>query len=178
LLHVYGRGGIHLPIDMLVLLSTSDLRLAVYGMRWLYGVLRFLHLFGMASFFGLIMLLELNRLGMFAAGTLQSAKLPVLRIMNPAFALTTVTGVALFLYDPIGVGLHTMFLPKLALVVLGYAHARWIQRVPVIRTRMSAKRASAAVALIIWVLVIGCSTWNHIERPFNPADVHRMDRRD
>jgi hypothetical protein len=33
------------------------------------------------------------------------------------------------------------------------------------------------VALSVWVLVIGCSTWNEVERPLNPADVHRIDPR-
>jgi hypothetical protein len=82
----------------------------------------------------------------------------------------------LFLYDPIGVGLHTMFLPKLVLVVLGVVHAWYIERLTVMR-RPPWRRLSAGAALIVWVLVIGCSTWNAVERPLNPADVHRADPR-
>ncbi len=173
---VYGSGWPHLPVDFLVALATSGLRLALYGVRPLYGGLRFLHLLGMAGFLGMLLLIEVKRLGLFASASIQSARLPVVRLMNLAFALTVATGIALFLYDPIGVGLHTMFLPKLLLISLGLLHAHVIERTPAMRYP-SLKRASAAAALAIWVLVIGCSTWNAVERPLNPADVHRRDPR-
>jgi hypothetical protein len=96
--------------------------------------------------------------------------------MNWAFVLTVIAGIMLFLYDPIGVGLHTMFLPKLVLITVGLAHAYFIERLPAMR-RPTARRSSALFALSVWVLVIGSSTWNAVERPLNPADVHRIDPR-
>jgi hypothetical protein len=173
---VYGSGFVHLPVGLLVWLATSDLRLLMYGLRPLYWVMRFLHLLGMAGFLGMILLLEVKRLGFFPAASIQSARLPILSLMNWAFAVTVTTGLVLFLYDPIGVGLHTMFLPKLVLIVLGLLHAYYIERTPAMR-RPGLRRASAATALAIWVLVIGASTWNAVERPYNPADVHRLDPR-
>jgi hypothetical protein len=67
-----------------------------------------------------------------------------------------------------------MFLPKLLLIVLGLLHAYGIERMPAMR-HQALRRASAVVALLIWTLVIGASTWNAMEQPFNPADVHRQD---
>jgi hypothetical protein len=37
--------------------------------------------------------------------------------------LTVVIGLGLFLYDPIGIALHVMFLPKFVLIALGLVHA-------------------------------------------------------
>jgi len=174
---VYGSGGFHLPVALLVALATSDLRIAVYGLRWLYGITRFLHLLGMAGFLGMILLLEVKRLGFFPAASFQEARLPIVALMNVAFAVTLVSGLALFFYDPIGVGLHTMFLPKLILICAGLLHATTLERMKALRTP-KLRRLSAGAALTIWVLVIGCSTWNAVERPFNPADVHRLDPRE
>ena len=174
---VYGTGLPHLPASFLVALATSDFRLWMYGNRAVYGTFRFLHLLGMAGFLGMLMLLEVKRLGFFAGSTLQSARLPIVRLMNWAFVVTLVAGIMLFLYDPIGVGLHTMFLPKLVLIAIGLFYAYFIERLPALRGP-AARRGSAAFALTVWVLVIGCSTWNAVERPFlNPADVHRIDPR-
>lgn len=173
---VYGSGGIHLPIGMLVALADNPLRLWVYGFRPLYGVTRFLHLLGMAGFLGMILLLEVKRLGFFATASIQAARLPIVALMNLAFGLTVLSGLALFLYDPIGVGLHTMFLPKLLLIVAGLIHAYAIEPMPALRSAL-ARRGTATLALALWVLVIGCSTWNAVERPLNPADVHRLDPR-
>jgi hypothetical protein len=173
---VYGSGWVHLPGGMLAWLATTDLRLWVYGLRPVYGATRFLHLFGMAGFLGLLMLLEVMRLGVFPGASLEPVRRPVVQLMNLTFVLTVATGILLFLYDPIGVGLHTMFLPKLVLVVLGVVHAWYIERLTVMR-RPPWRRLSAGAALIVWVLVIGCSTWNAVERPLNPADVHRSDPR-
>jgi len=173
---VYGTGMPHLPASFLIALATSDFRLWMYGNRALYGTFRFLHLLGMAGFLGMLLLLEVRRLGFFAGSTLQGARLPILRLMNIAFVVTLAAGIMLFLYDPIGVGLHTMFLPKLVLIVVGLVHAYVIGRLPAMRVPLR-RRSSAAFALAVWVLVIGCSTWNAVERPFNPADVHRLDPR-
>jgi hypothetical protein len=173
---VYGSGWPHLPVDLLVWLATTQLRLWVYGLRPLYGAVRFLHLLGMAGFLGMLLLIEVKRLGFFPAASLQSARLPVVTLMNFAFGLTVLTGFGLFMYDPIGVGVHTMFLPKLVLITLGLIHAYGVERTPLMRNQ-ALRRLSAAIALLIWVLVMGASTWNAVERPLNPADVHRLDPR-
>ena len=173
---VYGNVWPHLPVELLAWLATTPLRLWVYGLRSFYGLFRFLHLLGVAGFLGMLLLIELKRLGFYPAVPLQSARLPILALMNAAFAVTVFAGVAIFLYDPIGVGLHTMFVPKLALIVLGLIHAYGIERAAAMR-RQSLRRPSAGFALTLWILVMGASTWNAVERPLNPADIHRADPR-
>ena len=170
---VYGWGLPHLSTELLVWLASSPLRLWVYGLRSVRGVFRFLHLLSMAGFLGML-LIEVKRLGFFRDASIQGARIPMLTLMNGAFAVTVLSGIALFLYDPIGVGLHTMFLPKLLLITLGLVHAYGIERLPAMRHPLL-RHASALIALALWSLVIGASTWNAIEQPLNPANVHRLD---
>jgi hypothetical protein len=175
-MNVYGSGsGFHLPVDFLVALASGGLHELAYGNRPLYGLMRFLHLLGMAGFVGTIMLVQIKRVGFFPSAKLHLAQSAVLRLMNISFGITLLTGIGLFLYDPIGVGLHTMFLPKLSLICIGLAQAYWFDRLPKIRNKPKIKRISAGIALALWILVIGCSTWNAVERPLNPADVHRLE---
>lgn len=154
---IYGAWTITLPVPLLAWLATTELRQAVAGMRVLYGVLRFLHLVGMAGFLGLLLALALHGLGLLAQGALGPARPVLARVLTLCFWSSIATGVCLFLYDPLGTGLHSMFLPKLVLVSAGYAFAR-------ARPRIS-PRATAWVSLAIWLAVIGASTWNKVERP-------------
>ena len=158
---IYGSGLPTLPLDLLTTLATSDLRMAVYGLRSLYGVTRYLHLIGMAVFVGMVVLLDLRGLGLFPPEVLAPIRARLGAVLRWSFWLTIATGLALFVYDPLGIGLHTMFLPKLVLVVLGYAHARTSRFLP------GPRRAHAVASLALWLLVIGASTWNHVERPVN-----------
>ncbi|MCW3475982.1 hypothetical protein [Limobrevibacterium gyesilva] len=162
---IYGTETITLPVGLLTALATSDLRMAVYGLRALYGVVRFLHLIGMAGFIGMVVILDLRGLGLFPAASLDPIRARLALVLRAAFWLTIATGIALFLYDPLGIGLHSMFLPKLLLVVLGYLHARVVQRHPAIRAVAARRRAAAFASLAVWLLVVGASTWNHVERP-------------
>jgi hypothetical protein len=173
---VYGNSWPHLPVSLLVWLATTEFRLWVYGLRPVYGAFRFLHLFGVAGFLGMLILIEVKRLGFFPGASFQAMRAPVLALMNSAFALTVLTGFALFVYDPIGVGLHTMFVPKMILIVIGLIHAHGVERTPLMRNQ-TLRRMSAAFALAVWTMVMGASTWNAVERPLNPADVHRVDPR-
>ena len=161
---IYGDETLTLPIAWLSAIATSDVRLAVYAMRGLYGALRFAHLVGMAVFVGMVVLLDLRGLGLFPAGALDAARPRLAAVLNTAFWCTIGTGVLLFLRDPLGVGLHSMFLPKLLLIVAGYCYGKGVRRLPMLRAA-GRRQAAAAVSLAVWLAVIGASTWNHVERP-------------
>ena len=171
---IYGTNTITLPLAWLAWLATSDLRLAVYALRGLYGVTRFLHLVSMASFVGMVIILDLRGLGLFPPAALDPVRRRLATVLKVSFWVTVATGVALFLRDPLGVGLHTMFLPKLLLVAAGYAFAQGVRRLPALRREGAVRRLGAAASLAIWVLVIGASTWNHVERPVRVNDALRM----
>src|SRR4051794_343524 len=117
---IYGSGTITLPLSWLTALATSDARMAVFGLRGLYGVVRFLHLVAMAGFVGMVVMLDLRGLGLFPPKALAPVRLRLGLVLRCCFWATIATGAGLFLYNPLGIGLHTMFLPKLLLVAGGY----------------------------------------------------------
>ena len=174
---VYGFGGIHLPAPWLAALAQSELRLWLYGFRPFYGAARALHLLGMAGFVGSVFLVDLKLLGLFPQAAIGPARSPLLALMHVSFGLAVLTGAGLFLYDPIGTGLHTMLLPKLLLIVLGLAHAHGLRRLQIARRARALTPALAALSLAIWTAVIGCATWNHVERPVSTAALRRMETR-
>ena len=162
----YGVGW-HLPLSWLAWLATTDLRLWVYEQRALYGVMRFLHLTGMAGFVGGAVVNEFRRVNASASAAVAPVRGSLVGLIHGSFAVVLITGLWLFLRDPLGMGLHTMFLPKLVLVFAGavYAHTG---RVLGVRSggRLS-RRAAALASVAVWFGVVGLSTWNHVERPVN-----------
>ncbi len=178
--NIAGTSLMTLPVWLLAALADSAPHLAIAGLRGLYGGLRFLHLAGMAGFVGMVAMLDLRGLGLFPPGSLDGVRGRLGLVLQGCFWVTVATGVALFLYDPMTIGLHSMFLPKLVLVTLGYAHARVVQRLPAVRRRAVLRRGAAGLSLAIWLLVIGASTWNHVERPAalaeaGPVSALRLD---
>lgn len=171
---IYWAESIRLPLGWLTALATSEVRLALWSMREVYGVVRFCHLVGMATFVGMVLLLDLRGLGLFPPGALEPVRTRLGLVLNVAFWVTIGTGLLLFLRDPVGTGLHSMFLPKLVLVVLGWMQATATRRLPLLRRSAGARQVGASVSLVIWLLVIGASTWNHVERPVRVGAALRL----
>ena len=166
-----------LPLWLLTAVAASESRMAadgfdnLYELNSLYWLLRFLHLASMAGFVGMVAMLDLRGLGLFPANSLDPIRARLALVLKVCFWLAITTGVVLFFRDPLEIGLHSMFLPKLLLVTLGYVHARVVQRSPAIRRRPWAKRLAAGASLAIWLLVIGASTWNRVEPSVNIAAI-------
>jgi hypothetical protein len=166
---VYSESWLMLPPAWLAWLATSEARLWLYDMRPLYGLLRFVHLAGTAGFVGTIVLMDVRLLGFFPEASLQAMRRPLVSVLHVSFLALVVSGVLLFLRDPLGVGLHSMFLPKLLLIVFGLIHAHGLRRVKPARRIGLLRRLAAGSSLAVWLMVIGASTWNHVERPINPV---------
>ncbi len=88
-------------------------------------------------------------------------------MLRGSLAVAIATGVALFLYDPVHVGSHAWFLPKLALLALALANAAAFHRggyaMALARdgtgTAMPTRaRLAGAVSLALWfgVMVFAC----------------------
>lgn len=166
---IYGSGTITLPLSWLTALATSDARMAVFGLRGLYGAVRALHLIAMAGFVGMVVLLDLRGLGLFPREALAPARARLGLVLKLCFWTTIASGLGLFVYNPLGTGLHSMFLPKLLLVAAGYALSKARRHGLLSR----APQLTAGVSLAIWLLVIGASTWNHVERPVRVGEALR-----
>lgn len=170
---VYSDTALVLPGDWLVWLATSAVRMTLYRMQGWHGPLRLLHVGGSAVFFGAIVLLDLRLLGVMGRDiALDALARIVLPVTHVSFAAAMLSGVLLFLYDPIQTGSHSWFLPKLLLIAAALANAAvfsFPKRIGLRRIGGGAltrhARLAGALSLILWAGVIATATANHEERP-------------
>src|SRR5258707_15310293 len=120
---VYSPYGIYLPTEFLVWLSSSAFRLYVYRLQEFHALFRLAHILSMAVFFGSILLLDLRLIGLSRDLALRQLAPHILPWTYVSFAVVMVSGVVLFLFDPIQIASHTWFLPKLLLILAGMLNA-------------------------------------------------------
>jgi hypothetical protein len=125
-----------------------------------------LHLVAVSGFVGGVVVNEFRRLSVSASVQVLPVRRSLLALMHGSFTVVLLTGLWLFLRDPLGMGMHTMFLPKLALICFGAVYAHFGRRGPALRGQ-GYRRGAALVSVVVWIGVVGFSTWNHVERPVN-----------
>ncbi len=152
---------IRIPAHALVALDWRPYHFALQPYHYL---VRTAHIVSMAAFFGGIGLLDLRLMGWRGTVPLRAFAEHVLPWLYATFALAAATGVALFLYDPVHVGSHAYWTPKLIAVALGLANAALFHRTSYVaalaaeaRMPLSA-RTAGALSLAFWTaaLVFAC----------------------
>lgn len=153
--------GLRIPSDALIALDWRPLHFALQPVHYL---LRMAHVLAMAAFFGGIATLDLCL--MRGAVSLRPFASHFQSYLYATFGVTVVTGVALFLYDPVHVGSHAYFTLKLVLIVLGLAnavlfHLTGYASALAADTRMPMQaRATGAVSIVLWIGVVVCACLN------------------
>jgi hypothetical protein len=154
---------LRIPASVLVELDNRPLYFMVQP--WHYLV-RMAHILSMAAFFGGIGLLDLRLMGVRPAVSLRPLAEHVLPWVHTSFGIAIASGVVLFLYDPVHVGSHAYFTPKLVLVALGLTNAALFHKTVYVRSlategRMPlAARAAGAISLALWIGVVVCASLN------------------
>ncbi len=154
---------LRLPSAVLIALDDRTLHFAMQP--WHY-VLRIAHVIATAAFFGAIVLFDLRLIGVRAAAKLKALSADIMPLIYILFSIAMVSGVLLFLYDPVRVGSRAYFIPKIVLIVFGmvnaavynrfaYEHAVAVEP----RTPRSAKVAGA-LSIAFWVMVMVFSSMN------------------
>jgi hypothetical protein len=156
-----------IPSDILIALDNRPLHFALQPYHF---VIRALHVLTMAAFLGGIALLDLRLMGAKAAAPLSGFAQRTIPWLYVTFGITVVTGVALFLYDPLHVGSHAYFTLKLLFMALGLVNAlafhRWALA-DALRAETSPPRKArigAAISLCLWTLVVVAASLN-VEGP-------------
>ena len=154
---------LRLPSDFLIGLDSRAFHFAVQPYHHL---VRALHVLAMSAFFGGIGLLDLRLIGLRSTVPLKAFADHALPWVYVCFGVAAASGVVLFLYDPVHVGSHLYFVPKLVFVGLGLANAVGFHRMGFVRA-MAAEarlpgyaRVAGAVSLLLWIMVIVCSSLN------------------
>lgn len=154
---------LRIPFNVLVAL---DSRAFHYALQPYHYLVRLVHVLSMAAFFGGIALLDLRLLGWRSTIPLRSYAPHVLPWLYVTFGVAVVTGVTLFLYDPVAVGSHAYFTPKLILIGLGALNAVLYHRSGYLvalatETRLPRSAAVAgAFSLAVWTAVVVCGSLN------------------
>lgn len=163
----YGDFSIPAFDQFLIWLSTTDLRLFFYRFEdwdWLFV---FAHVASAAVLLGAILIVDLRLMGVMRS--LELKKLAGLALpWAVGAALTAIgTGIVLLLFDPISVGVHSYFLLKMALILLGLINAlafHRLTRIGAADTRSTAARFAGALSVALWTGVFLCASLNATER--------------
>lgn len=143
---------LRIPFDIL---ESLDNRTLHFWLQPVHYLVRALHVLAVAAFFGAIAALDLRLVGFgrrLAADALAALVRPWL---YATFAVSVATGVVLFLYDPVEVGSHPYFVPKLALIALGALNALAFHRVQLTgEAAMAITRRAGMISLLLWTAVI------------------------
>jgi hypothetical protein len=116
---------IRIPFEVL---ATVDWRPYHFAMQRYHFLVRAAHIGAMAAFYGGIGMLDFRLMGWRGAVPLRAFAAHVLPWLWTTFAITVATGLALFLYDPVHVGAHAYWSPKLIAVGLGVVNAALFHR--------------------------------------------------
>ncbi len=148
---------IRIPAQALIALDWRPYHFALQPYHYL---VRTAHIVFMAAFYGGIGLLDLRLMGWRGTVPLRPFAEHVLPWLYATFAAAVATGVALFLYDPVHVGSHAYWAPKLIAVAVGLVNAALFHRTSYVaalaaEARMPASaRAAGAISLALWTAAI------------------------
>lgn len=126
---------------------------------WIYPALEALHLIGLASLFGGLLIFELRMLGRSAAldpSALARLSVPV---ALAGFGLCALTGIAMFAAHPDELWTSTALRVKLVLILLAGANALWFHQRGGVRAQDRLGRWQCLLSLGLWVVVIVCGRW-------------------
>ena len=147
-------------MSVLYWLEASWFSTSVQETTWLFPLYETAHFLGLCILFGSILVVDLRLLGVGRRVPID-AFLPFIPASLVGFALSLISGLALFASDPFTYWPNLGFRAKMLLLVLGGLNALWFALAE--RRRMStlsgidtepSAKLSAALSLTIWVTVI------------------------
>jgi hypothetical protein len=159
---------LRIPTDVLIALDNRPLH---FAMQPYHFVIRLVHVLAMGMFFGGIGLLDLRLMGFRPVIPLRSFAYFYQPSHYWSFVVTCVTGVALFAYDPVHVGSHAFFAPKMLLLVLALVNAAILHRPGNLKALAGATdlpigaRIAGGVSLAFWTGVVVFSSLNVEDMP-------------
>lgn len=154
---------VRIPTETLIALDYRPYR---FALQPYHHIVRLLHVVTMAAFFGAIALLDLRLMGWRATVPLRAFAQHALPWLFATFALAAITGVMLFVYDPVRIGSRAYWSPKLIAIALGLANALLFHRTSYL-TALAAEgapprsaRIAGALSLALWTAAVVFSSLN------------------
>jgi hypothetical protein len=159
---------LRIPFDVLIALDNRTLHFYLQPVHYL---IRMVHVLAASAFFGGIGLLDMRLMGWRGSVMLRPYAEHVLPILYATFGVAAVTGVTLFAYDPVHVGSHAFFVPKLLLLVFGvinallYHQTGYVAALASERNLPTSARVAGALSLALWTGVVVCASLNVEDAP-------------
>jgi hypothetical protein len=110
------------------ILGALDSRAIHYIMQPYHYLVRAAHILTSSMFFGIVLLLDFRLMGFHRSMGMRPLAEAALPWLYWTFSISFVTGIALFLYDPVHVGSHAYFSPKLLMLLLGLINTAAFRR--------------------------------------------------
>jgi hypothetical protein len=158
---------LRIPSSVLIALDWRPYHFAFQPYHYL---IRATHVLTMAAFFGGIAALDLRLIGLWRQVPLRVFADQIIPWLYVTFGVTFVSGVALFLYDPVHVGSHAYFSFKLILTCIGLGNAALFRQSGYLMSLPSDPSAAVllnmrartvgALSLVLWTGVILCACLN------------------
>lgn len=154
---------LRIPPDVLIAFDNRTFHFAIQPYHY---IIRIAHIVSMGAFFGGIIFLDLRLMGLKSRVGIHDMLEQFMLWIYIFFAITVITGIPLFLFDPVHVGSHAYFAPKLILLVAGLANAALFNRL--MAPKLAAgeantpwqARVAGALSVLIWTGVVVCSSMN------------------
>lgn len=151
----------------LLWLSATELRAFFYRFEDFDWLFVFAHVASAAVLLGSILIVDLRILGVMREINLRKLAVLALPWSIGGAIIALLSGTVLLLFDPIAVGVHTYFLPKMGLIFIGLLNAVMFHRLfsldvaetPSVRTRFI-----GALSIAVWAGVFLCASLNGTER--------------
>jgi hypothetical protein len=159
----HALGLLRIPSETLIAL---DWRPFHFALQPYHHLVRLTHILSVSLFFGGIALLDLRLTGVRGTVSLRPFAERTLPWLWVTFGIAMVTGIALFLYDPLHVGAHAYFTLKLLLIGLGLANAAVFHQTGYLRALASEgtpptnARLAGGVSILLWTGVMVCACLN------------------
>jgi nitroreductase len=141
-------------------LAALDWRPFHFALQPYHYLVRMTHIIAMSAFFGGIGLLDFRLMGWRGTVPLRGFADHVLPWLWVTFGIAVVTGLALFFYDPMHVGAHAYWVPKLITILLGLANAAMFHRTTYVAALAAethvptSARLAGAVSLACWTAAV------------------------
>jgi hypothetical protein len=150
--------------EQLTWLEASALGQAVRGAGvWSYALLNLVHIAGVATLFGSILVLDLRMLGLFRRAPLAAISLPTVPLAATGFVVAATSGLCMLSANATDYRNNPFLLLKFGAILLGLANIAVLQRMPAWRQRWtgpfsSGQRRQLALAggisLVAWATAV------------------------
>jgi hypothetical protein len=130
---------------------------------WTYGIVNLVHILGIATLFGAVLVLDLRLLGVWRSVPLAALERPALSLAIAGFALAVMSGSALITTNATEYLGNPFLLLKFAAIGLGLMNALVVQMLPAWRARHTTARpasndavlaAVGGTSLICWFVAV------------------------